>query len=79
MDILDYYDNISPPGSWKREMERMPWRYGQPKAKSAETALAELRKAGMLHEASLLENEINVLKVELEHLRKKLNETSGHC
>ena len=60
-------DDKSPPGSWKSEMERMPWRYSQ-QAKIDE-ALASIRKSGMALEANLLAQEINVLKAELEHLR----------
>ena len=60
-------DDVSPPGSWKAEMERMPWRYSQ-QAKIDE-ALASIRKSGMALEANLLAQEINVLKAELEHLR----------
>jgi len=60
-------DNKSPPGSWKTEMERMPWRYSQ--QTKIDEALAAIRKSGMALEANLLAQEINVLKAELEHLR----------
>jgi hypothetical protein len=60
-------DDKSPPGSWKAEMERMPWKYSQ-QAKIDE-ALASIRKSGMALEANLLAQEINVLKAELEVLR----------
>jgi len=60
-------DNKSPPGSWQREMERMPWKYSQ-QAKIDE-ALASMRKAGLKLEASVLAQEISVLKAELEALR----------
>jgi len=60
-------DNVSPPGSWKREMEMMPWKYSQ-QAKVDE-ALAVIRKSGMALEANLLAQEISVLKAELERLR----------
>jgi len=60
-------DNKSPPGSWKTEMERMPWRYSQ--QTKIDEALASIRKSGMALEANLLAQEINVLKAELEHLR----------
>ena len=60
-------DDMSPPGSWKTEMERMPWKYSQ-QAK-LEDALASIRKAGFVLEANLLVQEISVLKAELEALR----------
>ena len=60
-------DNESPPGSWKDEMERMPWKYSQ--NQKVDWALAELRIRGMWTEATVLANEINVLKAELEALR----------
>ena len=60
-------DDKSPPGSWKTEMERMPWRYSQ--QTKIDEAFASIRKSGMALEANLLAQEINVLKAELEHLR----------
>ena len=62
-------DNESPPGSWKDEMERMPWKYSQ--NQKVDWALAELRIRGLWTEATVLSNEINVLKAELESLRRK--------
>ena len=62
-------DNQSPPGSWKTEMERMPWKYSQ-QAK-IEKALADIRNAGLVAEATALAQEITVLKAELHHLRNK--------
>ena len=61
-------DNESPPGSWRDEMERMPWKYSQ--NQKVDWALAELRIRGMWTEATVLANEINVLKAELESLRQ---------
>ena len=62
-------DNESPPGSWKAEMERMPWKYSQ-QAK-VEKALSDIRNAGLVSEATVLAQEITVLKAELHHLRNK--------
>ena len=64
-------DNDSPPGSWRDEMERMPWKYSQ--QVKIEEALATLRKSGFTLEANLFAQEINVLKAELESLRNKNN------
>lgn len=60
-------DNVSPPGAWRDEMERMPWRYSQ--QVKIDEALASLRKAGLQLEANLLALEITKLKNELEALR----------
>jgi len=61
-------DDKSPPGSWKREMDMMPWKYSQ--QVKVDEALATIRKGGMALEANLLTQEINVLKAEIEYLRK---------
>lgn len=61
-------DDISPPGAWKDELDRMPWRYSQ--QVRIDNALAALRQSEFQTEASLLAQEINVLKAEIEHLRK---------
>ena len=60
-------DNVSPPGAWKSEMERMPWKFRQ-QAK-VEQALASIRSAGLQLEANVLALEISTLKSELELLR----------
>ncbi len=62
-------DNESPPGAWRDEMARMPWRYSQ--QVRIEQALAEIRRNGFVNEANTLAQEISVLKAELEHLRNK--------
>ena len=62
-------DDKSPPGSWKAEMERMPGKYSQ-QAKVGK-AMAENRNAGLVNEATVLAQEITVLKAELHHLRNK--------
>lgn len=63
------YDKDSPPGSWAREMERMPWKYSQ--QVKVDEALATIRQAGLRIEANILAQEINVLKAEIEHLRNQ--------
>ncbi len=60
-------DDQSPPGAWRDEMERMPWRYSQ-QTKVSE-ALASIRQAGLALEANVLALEITTLKNELEALR----------
>ena len=60
-------DDKSPPGSWQREMDMMPWRYSQ-QTKVSE-ALSSIRQAGLALEASVLALEITTLKNELEALR----------
>ena len=60
-------DNVSPPGAWQSEMERMPWKYSQ--GVKVEQALAAIRQAGLHFEAGVLALEIKTLKNELESLR----------
>jgi hypothetical protein len=60
-------DNISPPGSWQREIELQPWKYKQ--EEKVGWALSEMRLRGMLKEADILAQEIITLKAEVEHLR----------
>lgn len=64
-------DNESPPGAWRDEMARMPWRYSQ--QVKVDEALAEIRRAGLALEANVLAQEISVLKAEVESLRNKGN------
>jgi hypothetical protein len=64
-------DDQSPPGSWRDEMARMPWRYSQ--QTKIEEALTTLRKCGFSVEANLFAQEISVLKAEIEHLRGKID------
>ena len=64
-------DNESPPGAWKSEIERMPWKFTQDQ--KVHWALAELRIRGMWTEASILANEINILKADLESVRETLS------
>lgn len=60
-------DDESPPGSWKAEMERMPWRFSQ--QVKIDEALAVLRKNGFINEATVLALEIKTLRDELEATR----------
>lgn len=60
-------DNVSPPGAWKSELERMPWKFSQ--QVKVEQALASIRSAGFQLEANILAMEITTLKSELELLR----------
>lgn len=62
-------DNESPPGSWANEMKAAPWGYGQSQAKNVETALNNVRKAGLWEEAKILALEIKTLQMEVEDLR----------
>ena len=60
-------DNISPPGSWQREIELQPWKYKQEEKVGG--ALSEMRLRGMFKEADILAQEIITLKAEVESLR----------
>ena len=62
-------DNESPPGAWKTEMERMPWKFSQ--QVRVEQALAAVRQAGLIVEATVLALEIKTIKDELKTLRAR--------
>jgi hypothetical protein len=62
-------DNISPPGAWKDEMKAAPWGYGQTQQKQIEQALINIRRAGLLDEATVISLELLTLKNEVEYLR----------
>lgn len=64
-------DNESAPGSWKRELERAPWAYGQTQEITVKRALEDLRFHNFNKQADTLEREILTLKRELEYLREK--------
>jgi len=60
-------DTESEPGSWERELRRMPWGYGQSQNTQVKDALAEIRRAGLWGHADVLEREIVALRRELEY------------
>jgi hypothetical protein len=61
-------DDISPPGAWKEEMERIPWGYGQKQGDRLANAFLAMRRLGLYDEATLLELEIKTLRNEIEFL-----------
>jgi len=63
-------DNQSPPGSWKSEMERAPWAYGQQQDRNVVFALAAIRQRGMWDEAAILQQKIIGLEAEIERMTK---------
>jgi len=50
-------DNESEAGSWKREMERAPWAFGQHNPPTVPEILALMRLHGLGVEADILANE----------------------
>ncbi len=64
-------DSESEPGSWERELKKMPWGYGQSQTTTVKKALEDIRLFGLLKQADALEQEILALNRELEHFRKK--------
>lgn len=65
-------DNESEPGSWKREMDKHPWGYGQTQGMKLETAFANLRGRGLYKEAMVIEQEFKTLQAELAYTRREL-------
>lgn len=72
------YDDQSPPGAWKNEMEKAPWAFGQAQNVKLENALANVRMRGLWSEASIVAQEIKTLKDEVESLRRQLDEAKRH-
>lgn len=65
-------DKESPPGSWKAEIERMPWRFGDSRVQDINTCLAQIRYRGMWAEANYLAQEITILRAEIANLREAI-------
>jgi hypothetical protein len=63
-------DDVSPPGAWKEELERIPWGYGQKQGDRLSNAFVAMRRAGLADDAMVLEMEIKTLRAELEYLRR---------
>jgi len=61
-------DDLSPPGAWKEELERIPWGYGQKQGDRLSNAFVAMRRMGLHDEATLLELEIKTLRNEIEYL-----------
>ena len=55
-------DDQSPPGSWQREIDLMPWKFSTPHEERIRMALVELRQRGLSDIANLLEQEIVSLR-----------------
>jgi hypothetical protein len=64
-------DDISPPGSWKDELNAAPWGYGQSQQSLVERSLQNIRRAGLSDEATVLSLELLTLRNELEYQRGK--------
>jgi len=71
MSTIDV-DNESPSGSWKEEMDRMPWRYGDSKIQDINSCLAQIRFRGLWAEANFLAQEMTALRAEISNLRETI-------
>jgi len=67
-------DNESEPGSWKREMEKMPWRFKHSNYATVNDVLAALRANGFFTEANFIAEEIQRYRTQLQLLEDKLRE-----
>jgi hypothetical protein len=47
-------DDESPPGAWKREMEKLPWAFGQKREPSVTEILTRMRAHGLDVEADII-------------------------
>jgi hypothetical protein len=62
--VLVIVDDKSPPGSWQREIDLMPWKYHSSQEERVRLALSELRAKGLWQIAHVLEQEIFTLRAE---------------
>lgn len=67
-------DDESEPGAWKREIEKMPWRFKHSNYATVNDALAALRANGFFEEANFIAEEIQRYRTQIHLLEKKLNE-----
>ena len=63
-------DDQSPPGAWASELKAAPWGYGQARGDKVRWALAEVAQKGLWEAATVLQQEIETLRAEVDHLRK---------
>ena len=70
-------DNESEPGSWQRELDKLPWGYGQSQTIKLEAAIANIRTVGLWREANTVEQEIKILQSELAYVRRELEILRG--
>ena len=67
-------DDESEPGAWKREIEKMPWRFKHSNYATMNDVLAALRANGFLEEANFIAGEIQRYRTQIYLLEKKPNE-----
>jgi hypothetical protein len=67
-------DNESEPGSWKREMEKMPWRFKHSNYVTVNDVLAAIRANGFFTEANFIAEEIQRYRTQIQLLEDKLRE-----
>lgn len=69
---MEQVDKDSPPGSWRDEIDRMPWKYGDSKTHTLNNCLAQIRFRGLWAEANYLAQEITALRAEIANLRETI-------
>lgn len=53
-ELLVIIDDQSPPGAWKREMEKAPWAFGQKREPTVVEILTKMRAHGLDREADVI-------------------------
>jgi hypothetical protein len=66
-------DNESEPGSWKKEMEKIPWRFQHSNYVNVNDVLAVIRANGFSTEANFIAEEVTRLKAQIKSLGDKIN------
>ena len=66
-------DNESEPGAWKKEMEKIPWRFQHSNYVNVNDVLAVIRANGFSTEANFIGEEVTRLKAQIKSLGDKIN------
>lgn len=69
---MSVIDNESEPGAWKREMDKIPWRFKHSNYVNVNDVLAAIRANGFFTEANFLAEEITRLKCQVQKLDGEL-------
>lgn len=72
------FDNESEPGSWKKEMDKMPWRFRHSNYATINDVLAAIRANGFFTEANFIAEEITRLHAKIQRLDGELREQRQH-
>jgi hypothetical protein len=71
---MSVIDNESEPGAWKREIDKIPWRFKHIDYVATQDVLAALRANGFINEAQYFTELITRLQADNKYLTDKVYE-----